>query len=157
MNPGRVKRRGGKVDSLPLLLVCAPGTRFRPTRLVDHRRKQAEERLKAGAGYQQHDLVFATSEGSPLMPRNLKRRHFRPILKAAKRPDNFRLYDLRHSCATLLHAAGENPKVKMLETMTGDDFERWWKANHLHIKEEEARQRDAAIAGGTVGIGYGAM
>jgi integrase len=45
------------------------------------------------------------------MPRNLKRRHFRPILKAAKLPDDFRLYDLRHSCATLLLAAGENPKV----------------------------------------------
>ncbi len=79
--------------------------------LVDHRRKQAEERLKAGADYQKHDLVFATPEGSPLMPRNLKRRHFRPILKAAKLPDDFRLYDLRHSCATLLLSAGENPKV----------------------------------------------
>ncbi|HUQ33630.1 MAG TPA: site-specific integrase [Pyrinomonadaceae bacterium] len=79
--------------------------------LKEHRRIQAEERLKAGAAYQQHDLVFATSEGSPLMPRNLKRRHFRPILKAAKLPDDFRLYDLRHSCATLLLAAGENPKV----------------------------------------------
>lgn len=79
--------------------------------LVEHRRKQAEERLKAGADYQQHDLIFATSEGSPLMPRNLKRRHLRPILKAAKLPDDFRLYDLRHSCATLLLAAGENPKV----------------------------------------------
>jgi integrase len=79
--------------------------------LKEHRRIQAEERLKAGAGYQSHDLVFATSEGSPLMPRNLKRRHFRPILKAAKLPDDFRLYDLRHSCATLLLAAGENPKV----------------------------------------------
>jgi integrase len=79
--------------------------------LIEHRRKQAEERLKAGAGYKQHDLVFATPEGSPLMPRNLKRRHFRPILKAAKLPEDFRLYDLRHSCATLLLAAGENPKV----------------------------------------------
>ncbi|MGA9996640.1 MAG: site-specific integrase [Pyrinomonadaceae bacterium] len=79
--------------------------------LKEHRRIQAEERLKAGADYQQHDLVFATSEGSPLMPRNLKRRHFRPILKTAKLPDDFRLYDLRHSCATLLLSAGENPKV----------------------------------------------
>ncbi|HEX8139021.1 MAG TPA: tyrosine-type recombinase/integrase [Pyrinomonadaceae bacterium] len=79
--------------------------------LKEHRRIQAEERLKAGASYQQHDLVFATSEGSPLMPRNLKRRHFRPILKTAKLPGDFRLYDLRHSCATLLLAAGENPKV----------------------------------------------
>ena len=79
--------------------------------LIEHRRKQAEERLKAGGDYQKHDLVFATSEGSPLMPRNLKRRHFRPILERAKLPADFRLYDLRHSCATLLLAAGEHPKV----------------------------------------------
>jgi integrase len=79
--------------------------------LIEHRRKQAEERLKAGSDYEQHDLIFATSLGQPLMPRNLKRRHFRPILKSAKLPDDFRLYDLRHSCATLLLSAGENPKV----------------------------------------------
>jgi integrase len=29
----------------------------------------------------------------------------------AELPINFRLYDLRHSCATLLLVAGENPKV----------------------------------------------
>lgn len=79
--------------------------------LAEHRRQQAAERLKAGATYQQHDLVFATPEGGPLAPRNLKRRHFRPILEQAKLPADFRLYDLRHSCATLLLAAGEHPKV----------------------------------------------
>jgi integrase len=79
--------------------------------LIAHRRKQAEERLKAGAEYQNHDLVFATIEGTPLMMRNLLRRHFKPILKRAKLSDNLRLYDLRHSCATLLLAANEHPKV----------------------------------------------
>lgn len=79
--------------------------------LTEHRRKQGEERLKLGPDYQQHDLVFATPEGGPLAPRNLKRRHFRPILERAKLPSDFRLYDLRHSCATLLLAAGEHPKV----------------------------------------------
>jgi integrase len=67
--------------------------------------------LKLGQHYQQHDLVFATSEGGPLAPRNLKRRHFRPVLERAKLPRTFRLYDLRHTCATLLFAAGEHPKV----------------------------------------------
>jgi integrase len=79
--------------------------------LAEHWRQQAAERLKAGADYQSNDLVFATAGGSPLMPRNLKRRHFRPILKRAKLPEDFRLYDLRHSCATLLLSAGEHPKV----------------------------------------------
>lgn len=37
-------------------------------------------------------------------------RHFKPLLKNAGLP-NIRLYDLRHTCATLLLAAGENPKI----------------------------------------------
>ena len=45
------------------------------------------------------------------MHRNILRRHFKPILKRAGLPASFRLYDLCHSCATLLLAAGENPKV----------------------------------------------
>src|SRR5688572_7106313 len=43
--------------------------------------------------------------------RNLVRRHFRPVLTRANLAQSLRLYDLRHSCATLLLSAGENPKV----------------------------------------------
>jgi len=67
--------------------------------------------LKAGAVYQNLDLVFATSEGQPLIRLNVIQKHFKPILKRAKLPDTLRLYDLRHTCATLLLAANENPKV----------------------------------------------
>jgi len=56
-------------------------------------------------------LVFATDEGGPLIPRNLLSRHFKPTLKRAGLTESIRLYDLRHSCATLLLAAGENPKI----------------------------------------------
>lgn len=90
-------------------LIPLPASTLRA--LAEHRRRQAAERLKAGAAYSNHDLVFATPEGGPLMPGNLKRRHFRPILDRAKLPKDFRLYDLRHTCATLLPLAGENPKV----------------------------------------------
>lgn len=79
--------------------------------LREHKRHQAEQRLKAGPSYQNLDLVFATPEGGPLMPQNLLRRHFRPILKRAELPESLRMYDLRHSCASLLLAAQENPKV----------------------------------------------
>lgn len=57
------------------------------------------------------DLVFRSQNGSPIDKHNLVKRHFKPILKAARLPENIRLYDLRHTCATLLLAAGENPKV----------------------------------------------
>ncbi|HKF93410.1 MAG TPA: tyrosine-type recombinase/integrase [Gammaproteobacteria bacterium] len=39
------------------------------------------------------------------------KRHFKPLLKAAKLPDNLTLYCLRHSCATLLLQAGIHPKI----------------------------------------------
>lgn len=79
--------------------------------LSNHRRQQAEERLKGGSAYQSLDLVFATSEGQPLIRLNVVQKHFKPILKRAKLPENLRLYDLRHTCATLLLSANENPKV----------------------------------------------
>ncbi|WP_051344095.1 tyrosine-type recombinase/integrase [Alicyclobacillus herbarius] len=56
-------------------------------------------------------MVFTSENGEPIHKRNLIRRHFKPILKAAGLPENIRLYDLRHTCATLLLAAGENPKI----------------------------------------------
>lgn len=78
--------------------------------LKAHRRNQLEVRMKRGANYQNHDLIFASEIGTPIMHRNLHRRHFKPILEKAKLPD-IRLYDLRHTTATLLLSAGENPKV----------------------------------------------
>lgn len=78
--------------------------------LREHRRRQAEERLKAGARYENHDLVFCGNEGNPINPRNLITRHYKPALKRAGLP-RIRLYDLRHTCATLLLVAEENPKV----------------------------------------------
>lgn len=94
--------RGRRVIKLPAAAIQA---------LRTHRAEQNEERLAAGPGYQNHDLVFAGSEGKPLHYRNLVRRHFKPVLRAAGLPEDLRLYDLRHTCATLLLQAGENPKV----------------------------------------------
>lgn len=79
--------------------------------LVAHKRRQVEARLKAGSEYQNYDLVFASREGTPIIPRNLLSRHFKPILTRAKLPQSVRLYDLRHTCATLLLAANEHPKI----------------------------------------------
>ena len=77
----------------------------------EHRRSQLEFKLKQGEKYKnEHNLVFTSELGTPVSLRNLERRHFKPLLVKAELP-NIRLYDLRHSCATLLLAAGENPKV----------------------------------------------
>jgi integrase len=79
--------------------------------LKGHKREQGAEKLAAGAAYQSLGLVFCGREGQPIMPHNLIVRHFKPTLKRAGLPKSMRLYDLRHSCATLLLAGNENPKV----------------------------------------------
>lgn len=79
-------------------------------KLATHKRKQGEERLKLGAAWHTHDLIFCSEQGTPLSIPNLTYRYFRPILEKAELP-RIRLYDLRHTCATLLLIAEENPKV----------------------------------------------
>lgn len=83
-----------------------------PATLIDqlklHRANQAEALLKLGV---RTELVFANSEGMPLMRKNLVRRHFKPALKSAKLPTNLTLYCLRHTCASLLLQAGVHPKI----------------------------------------------
>lgn len=78
--------------------------------IKEHRHKQLEERLKEGSKYENHNLVFATSTGKPFMQRNIIR-YFKEIIKESNLPKTLRLYDLRHTCATLLLFANENPKV----------------------------------------------
>jgi integrase len=75
-----------------------------------HRAKQLEERLLAGPEYRDSGFVFATALGEPLDMHNITARAFKPLLRLAELPE-IRLYDLRHSAATLRLANGENPKV----------------------------------------------
>jgi integrase len=79
--------------------------------LARHRVEQASERLKAGAEYANLDLVFATRTGLPISAHNLLHQNFKPILERAGLPRTIRLYDLRHTHATMLMDAEENPKV----------------------------------------------
>jgi integrase len=54
--------------------------------------------------------VFCDTQGGYLRLSNLRKNSFKPILKRAKLPD-IRVYDLRHTCATLLLLADEPAKV----------------------------------------------
>jgi integrase len=78
-------------------------------KLREHRTKQLEEKLSAGSEWKENGLVFATSLGTPIDPRNVKRR-LDSILEKAKLP-HFRIHDLRHFCASLLLAQGVELKV----------------------------------------------
>ena len=82
-------------------------------KLAGHKRVQSEQRLKLGSEWQAYDLVFCGEFGTPLSIPNLTYRYFRPILEKANL-QRMRLYDLRHSHATLLLAAHEPLKVVSL-------------------------------------------
>ena len=80
------------------------------TSLAGHRSCQVRDKLRLGPGYQDHDLIFCTSHGTPLDMPGITRRHFYPLLEKAGLP-KIRVYDLRHTCATLLLAANAHPKI----------------------------------------------
>ena len=70
---------------------------------------QAKQMLKRGATYQRQDIVFAGKDGKHL-DYSAVARHWKRDLEAAGLPV-VRVYDARHSYATLLLGSGENLKV----------------------------------------------
>lgn len=58
-----------------------------------------------------HTLVFASPDGNPLRPHDVRRHSFLPLQAAAGIDPPIRFHDLRHTAATLLLHAGVHPKV----------------------------------------------
>ena len=73
--------------------------------LKQHRARQLEARLKAGAAWQEHDYVFCTSVGTHLHPTRDVLNQLKVLLAKAGLPD-IRFHDLRHSSATMLLSMG---------------------------------------------------
>ncbi len=69
------------------------------------RKHRAKQRQLSG-----DDLVFRALRGGPIRESHFVQRYFKPLLKAAGLP-SIRLYDLRHTAATISLAAGVSPKV----------------------------------------------
>lgn len=73
--------------------------------------KDRQEFERKDEGWQEHDLVFCSPNGTPLYGTNLTKT-FQKLLKAAGLPRQ-RFHDLRHTCASLLLAQGVHPRVVM--------------------------------------------
>ena len=78
--------------------------------LRKHHKLQLRERERLTGLWQNHDLVFCSTIGTPLSHHNLVRRSFNPLLQKAGLPHTVRFHDPRHTCATLLLSKGVNPK-----------------------------------------------
>ena len=79
--------------------------------LQEHKKRQDAERQALGEAWRDHGLVFASSIGTPVEPRNVNRRW--DELRRRAGLDWLRLHDLRHGCATLLLAKGVPDRVIM--------------------------------------------
>jgi integrase len=75
-------------------------------KLKAHQKKQKQIKYEY-----KFNLVFCAENGKPLNIGNINKRHFEPIVDKIDKDKNLSLYSLRHTCATLLMLAGENPKV----------------------------------------------
>lgn len=73
--------------------------------LKKHRETQAAERRTAGRAWQEHDLVFPTQIGTITDPANLRRLVTR-LVRRAGIEGHWTPYELRHSAASVLNAAG---------------------------------------------------
>jgi integrase len=71
----------------------------------EHHAQQAKQKLKAGKAWQDNDLVFCTSVGTPLDAANV-RRSFRRITKAAGLGENWTPRELRHSFVSIMSDNG---------------------------------------------------
>ena len=113
--------------------------------LLEHRQAQQRLREEAGERWNEQDFVFTNAEGGPLDGHNLSSRHLRRILKEAGLPQ-IRLYDLRHTAATLALSA-EVP-VKVVSEMLGHSSVALTLDVYSHVlphMQEDAARRMAAL------------
>ena len=110
---------------------------FAARHLEVHKKRQDAERLALGDTWREHGLVFASSIGTPIEPRNVNRRW--DELRRRAGLDGLRLHDLRHGCATFLLAQGV-PARAIMDVLghaeIGVTMNTYAKARELHQPSE---------------------
>jgi integrase len=138
-------------DTLALMRPKSPKSRrtvYLPPTLVallhQHRVRQLQDRLIAGSKWQDRDLVFCSSIGTPILPRNFLRAR-KALLKRAALP-NTRFHDLRHSFVSLLAASGE-VSLKVIQELAGHSDPRITQQVYTHVTEDQKREAAAIMEG----------
>jgi len=110
--------------------------------LNSHRKRQLEEKLRAGPLYQDGGLVFASGQGKPLDAQNVVNRHYKPLLKRAGLPP-VRFHDLRHSCLSLLAQRGE--PIRDLQALAGHATAAFTLQRYTHHYKASAKRTANAM------------
>ncbi|SFC61369.1 site-specific integrase [Streptomyces aidingensis] len=109
--------------------------------LLDHRRRQAKERLAWGPAWQDTGRIFTEPDGSWLHPGKLTDLFARLVADADLPP--IRLHDLRHGAATLMLAAGVD--IKVISETLGHSDTRITRDIYQSVLDELARAAAEAI------------
>jgi integrase len=121
--------------------------------LREHQGRQDRERLAAGEDWQDGGFVFTTAIGQPLSESLVSRWFTR--LRSDVGIDHGRLYDCRHTAASLLLAQGVHPRVIM--DVLGHSTFRLTMDTYAHVLpatlREAASAMDAALAGASKAAG----
>lgn len=115
--------------------------------LKAHKARQAAERLKAGAEWQDGGWVFCTQGGKMLAPRNVERL-FYTVRDRAQLPE-YGFHSLRHTWATLAKRAGVD--IAEIADALGHESPAFTAKVYAHVVPEgrrEAAQRFEAFTNG---------
>ncbi|WP_242605681.1 site-specific integrase [Frankia sp. Cppng1_Ct_nod] len=111
-----------------------------PTRLAEllrqHRVAQAGERFERGDSWTETGLVFTTTIGTPLEPRNVNRRFDQ--LRATAGLPWLRLHDLRHAFASMLFSEGVPARTVM--ELLGHSTIQLTMNTYTHVMPETQRE-----------------
>jgi integrase len=97
--------------------------------LQTHRQQQMQERKEWGVDYENHDLIAAREDGSPIHPHSFSQSFGRLIKRAGLR--TIRLHDLRHTHATLALQAGV--PVKVISERLGHESPAFTLKQYAHV------------------------
>ena len=78
-------------------------------KLLEHSKKQRSNSILVGEHWQEHDLIFPSTIGTPMDQKRLHT-NFKRLLRRAGLPD-IRFRDRRHTAATLMLQQGIHPKI----------------------------------------------
>ncbi|MEN6532504.1 MAG: tyrosine-type recombinase/integrase [Bryobacteraceae bacterium] len=109
--------------------------------LIEHRRRQAEERSMAGTAWVESGMVFTTERGTPLDPSHMARSYRAAIRVSGLKYIHF--HDLRHSASTILHEAGV--PTQAIRKLLGHASARTTEEIYQHATSESEGRLIAAV------------